>query len=119
VRIRGPDLLTTAGPFVPLVLAALLLGPTYLVLDPTPPRHVLLATGPAHSDIAEFGACISSERGQGPACRHQPSALPKPRQWGLEVQMLALPGIGWIAPGQIVDLRATNSDESTTGWAGS
>jgi hypothetical protein len=75
-------------------LAALLLGLAYLVLDPTPPRDVLLATGPARSDVAEFGVCISSVRGQGPACRHQRSAQPEPRQWGLEVQMLAQQGIG-------------------------
>ena len=68
------DLLATAGPF-------LLLGLAYLVLDPTPSRHVVLATEPARSEVAEFGACISSvrpvglaaprpERGKGPACRH-------------------------------------------------
>jgi len=54
------DLLATAGPFVPL--AALLLGLAYLVLAPTPPRHVVLATGLARSDVAESGACISSVR---------------------------------------------------------
>lgn len=73
------ELLATAGPFVPL--AASLLGLAYLVLDPTPSRHVVLATEPARSEVAEFGACISSvrpvglaaprpERGKGPACRH-------------------------------------------------
>jgi hypothetical protein len=59
------DLLATAGPFVPLVLAALLLGLAYLVLEPAPPGHVLLATGPARGDVAEFGAYISSVR---PVC---------------------------------------------------
>jgi hypothetical protein len=48
-------------------LAALLLGLAYMVLDPTPPRHVVLATGPARSDVAEFGACISSVRPAGKA----------------------------------------------------
>ncbi|URI07688.1 hypothetical protein MW290_03455 [Aquincola tertiaricarbonis] len=47
-------LLATPGPFVPL--AALLLGLAYLVLDPTPPRHVVVATRPARSDASEFGA---------------------------------------------------------------
>ena len=48
------DLLVTAGPFVLLALALLLLA--YWLLDPTPPRRVTLATGPERSDYAEFGA---------------------------------------------------------------
>jgi hypothetical protein len=39
------DLLATAGSFV--LLEALLLGLTRLVLDPKPPRHLVLAIGPA------------------------------------------------------------------------
>jgi hypothetical protein len=118
------DLLATAGPFV--LLVALLLDLAHLVLDPTPPRHVVLATGPARSDVDEAAreypplwpvglAAPGPERGQRPACRHQWSAVPKPRQCGLEVQTLAWQGIGWIPPGLIVGIRATNSDESTTG----
>ena len=84
------DLLATVGPFV--LLAALLLGLAYLVLDPTPPRHVVLATGPARSDVAEFGARMFSGAHSG-TCRPQPR---KPS-------------------GLIVGLRAMNSDESTTG----
>ena len=68
------DLLATAGPFV--LLAALLPGLAYLVLDPTPPRHVVLATGPARSDVAEFGARISSVAPSGP-CRLAARARPK------------------------------------------
>jgi hypothetical protein len=77
LRVTGlwvRDLLATAGPFVPL--AALLLGLASLVLDPTPPRHVVLATGPARSDVAEFGARISSVAPGGP-CRHAARARPK------------------------------------------
>ena len=37
------DVLATYGPFV--LLAAALLGLAYWVLDPTPPRRVVLATG--------------------------------------------------------------------------
>jgi len=48
------DLLVTAGPFVLLALALLLLA--YWLLDPTPPRRVSLATGAERSDYAEFGA---------------------------------------------------------------
>src|SRR5512143_3620549 len=42
------DLAITAGPF--LVLALALLAAAYYLLDPTPPRHVVLASGPAQSD---------------------------------------------------------------------
>lgn len=48
------DLLVTAGPV--LLLALLLLAGAYWLLDPTPPRRVVLATGPERSDTAEFGA---------------------------------------------------------------
>jgi hypothetical protein len=101
------DLLATAGPFV--LLAALLRGLAYLVLDPMPPCLVVLTTGPARSDVARFGARIFSVAPSG-------SYRPEPRrQRGLEVQILAQKCIGWKPPGLIVGLRATNSDESTTG----
>lgn len=47
------DLLATAGPF--LVLALVLLALAYWVLDPTPPRKVVLATGVDQGAYAEFG----------------------------------------------------------------
>nr|MDP2192065.1 TAXI family TRAP transporter solute-binding subunit [Rhodoferax sp.] len=47
------DLLTSAGPFV--LLTFLLLALAYWWLDPEPPKHVTLATGPAQSAYAEFG----------------------------------------------------------------
>jgi len=47
------DLLLTAGPL--LFLTLLLLGLAYWVLDPTPPKHVVLATGADQSAYAEFG----------------------------------------------------------------
>lgn len=47
------DLAVTAGPFVLLALA--LLGLAYVMLDPAPPRRVVLATGPADSAYAAFG----------------------------------------------------------------
>jgi hypothetical protein len=47
------DLLISAGPFVLLAVGLLVL--TYLWLDPTPPRRVSLATGPAQSAYDEFG----------------------------------------------------------------
>ena len=45
--------LATAGPFVALALALLALA--YLLLDPTPPRRVTLATGVAQGAYAQFG----------------------------------------------------------------
>lgn len=47
------DLMVSAGPFV--LLAATLLALAYWWLDPTPPKQVTLATGPAQSAYAEFG----------------------------------------------------------------
>jgi hypothetical protein len=47
------DLLLSAGPFALLAIGLLVLA--YLWLDPTPPRQVTLATGPAQSAYDEFG----------------------------------------------------------------
>lgn len=47
------DLALTFGPF--LVLAAGLLALAYIVLQPTPPRKVVMATGVAQGAYAEFG----------------------------------------------------------------
>jgi TRAP-type uncharacterized transport system substrate-binding protein len=51
--LSARDVTATAGPFA--LLALLLLIAAYLVLQPNPPRHVVLATGPEQSDYAEFG----------------------------------------------------------------
>ncbi|MEP6792267.1 MAG: C4-dicarboxylate ABC transporter substrate-binding protein, partial [Ramlibacter sp.] len=47
------DLLVSAGPFAFLAVGLLILA--YLWLDPTPPKRVTLATGPAQSAYDEFG----------------------------------------------------------------
>lgn len=47
------DLLVTGGPFLVITLA--LLGVAYWVLDPTPPKRVVLATGVDQGAYAEFG----------------------------------------------------------------
>ncbi len=47
------DMLVSAGPFVVLTIALLVLA--YWWLDPNPPKRVTLATGPAQSAYAEFG----------------------------------------------------------------
>jgi hypothetical protein len=46
-------MLASAGPFI--ALAAVLLTLAYAWLDPNPPKHITLATGPAQSAYAEFG----------------------------------------------------------------
>jgi NMT1-like family len=48
------DLLATAGPF--LLLALVLLIAAYWLLDPAPPRRMVLATGAERGAYAEFGA---------------------------------------------------------------
>ncbi len=47
------DLAVTAGPFI--ALTALLLVLAYVVLDPTPKKHLVLATGVPQGAYAEFG----------------------------------------------------------------
>jgi TRAP-type uncharacterized transport system substrate-binding protein len=52
-RLALRDLALTAGPFVLLTLALLVLA--YLVLKPTPPHRVVLATGVSQGAYNEFG----------------------------------------------------------------
>ena len=47
------DMLVSAAPFVIVAVCALVLA--YLWLDPTPPKRVFLATGPAQSAYDQFG----------------------------------------------------------------
>jgi ABC-type nitrate/sulfonate/bicarbonate transport system substrate-binding protein len=51
--LSARDLLVTAGPF--LLIAVVLLVVAYFALDPTPPKKVVLATGPEQGGYAEFG----------------------------------------------------------------
>jgi TRAP-type uncharacterized transport system substrate-binding protein len=53
------DLALAWGPF--LLLGAALLAGAYLLLDPTPPHRVVLATGPERSAYAEFGKRYAEE----------------------------------------------------------
>lgn len=53
------ELLITGGPFIALA-AALLFG-AYYFLKPTPPKRVVLATGPEQSAYAAFGARYAEE----------------------------------------------------------
>jgi TRAP-type uncharacterized transport system substrate-binding protein len=57
VSIR--DLAMTAGPFILIAIALLIAA--YFVLDPAPPRRVVLATGPEGTAYAEFGRRYAAE----------------------------------------------------------
>lgn len=80
------DLLTSAGPFV--LLTGLLLALAYWWLDPKPPKHVTLATGPAQSAYAEFGKQYARAMAA----------------YGVEVQLLPSEGssqnLAWLAAGK-------------------
>ena len=80
------DMLTSAGPFVLLTIALLAL--TYWWLDPAPPKHVTLATGPAQSAYAEFGKRYAQAMAA----------------YGIEVQLLPSEGssqnLEWLAAGK-------------------
>ena len=48
--------IATLGPFAPfVVLSLVLIALAWWLLDPTPPRHVVLATGAPQGAYAEFG----------------------------------------------------------------
>src|SRR5882672_1333828 len=53
------DLLISAGPLI--LLGVLLLWGAYVMLDPAPPKKVVLATGPEQGDFAEFGKRYQAE----------------------------------------------------------
>lgn len=57
--LSARDLAYTAGPFAFITLV--LLAGAYFLLQPQPPRRVVLATGPTHSDYAEFGTRYRDE----------------------------------------------------------
>ena len=57
--VSARDLALAWGPFV--LLGVVLLGVAYWLADPQPPRHVVLATGPAQSAYAEFGRRYAQE----------------------------------------------------------
>ena len=57
--ISARDLLIAWGPFIAIGIALLVLA--YFLLDPNPPRHVILGTGPENSAYAEFGKRYAAE----------------------------------------------------------
>ena len=52
-RFSLGDLVATAGPAI--VLIAALCGLAYVIVDPAPPRHVVIATGQENSAYEQFG----------------------------------------------------------------
>ena len=72
--VSARDLALAWGPF--LVLGVALLAGAYWLLDPTPPRRVVLATGPERSAYAEFGKRYAAEL----------------RRYGITVELRATPG---------------------------
>lgn len=72
--ISARELLFTAGPFIALAIA--LLAGAYYLLKPTPPKRVVLATGPEQSDYAEFGRRYAEEL----------------KRHGIEVELMPSPG---------------------------
>lgn len=57
--LSARDLVVTAGPFI--VASVLLVGLAVWILDPMPPRHVVLATGPQQSAYAAWGERYAEE----------------------------------------------------------
>jgi hypothetical protein len=57
--VSARDLLVAAFPFI-LLVTALLTGAYYL-LEPTPPKRIVIATGPEQSAFAEFGERYAAE----------------------------------------------------------
>ena len=72
--ISARELLATAGPFLALTLA--LLAGAYYLLKPTPPKRVVLATGPEQSAYAGFGKRYAEEL----------------KRYGIEVVLRSSPG---------------------------
>src|SRR5450830_890611 len=93
------EMLTSAGPFVLLTIAMLALA--YWWLDPTPPKHVTLATGPDQSAYSEFG-------------KRYAKAL---AAYGIEVQLLPSEGsaqnLEWLVTGK-ADLGFVQGGTSAT-----
>lgn len=81
------EMLTSAGPLILLTVALLALA--YWWLDPEPPKHVTLATGPAQSAYAEFGKRYATAMAA----------------YGIEVQLLPSEGssqnLEWLTAGKV------------------
>ena len=95
------DLLIAWGPF--FVIGVALLIAAYFLLDPNPPRHVILATGPENSAYAEFGKRYVEEL----------------KRYGIRVELRTSVGsrenLVWLRDGkQAVDLAFVQGGASET-----
>jgi len=95
------DLLIAWGPF--FVIGVALLIAAYFLLDPNPPRHVILATGPENSAYAEFGKRYLEEL----------------KRYGIQVELRTSVGsrenLVWLRDGkQAVDLAFVQGGASET-----
>ena len=104
------DLIATAGPFILLTL--LLLAGAYLLLDPTPPKRVVLATGPEQSDYAEFGKRYAAE-----LKRYHIEVVLKPTEGSSENRRLLLAAehsvdLGFVRGGSSDAARAVDEEKS-------
>jgi TRAP transporter TAXI family solute receptor len=99
--ISARDLLIAYAPFIVIALGLLVLA--YVLLDPTPPRRVILGTGPENGAYAEFGRRYAAEL----------------KRYGIEVELHASAGsrenLLWLRDGkQAVDLAFVQGGASET-----
>jgi TRAP-type uncharacterized transport system substrate-binding protein len=104
------DLIAAAAPFV--LLALLLLAGAYLLLDPAPPRRVVLATGPEQSDYAGFGQRYAAE-----LKRYGIEVVQKPTQGSSENRRLLRDAaqdvdLGFVRGGSSDATRAADEERS-------
>jgi len=104
------DLAAAAGPF--LLIALLLLVGAYHLLDPAPPKRVVLATGPEQSDYAEFGKRYAAE-----LQRYGIEVVLRPTQGSSENRRLLRDAaqtvdLGFVRGGSSRATRAADEDES-------
>ena len=104
------DLIATLGPF--LLITLVLLAGAYFLLDPMPPKRVVLATGPEQSDYAEFGKRYAAE-----LKRYGIEVVLKPTQGSSENRrLLRAPehsaDLGFVRGGSSDATRAVDEDNS-------
>jgi len=104
------DLIAASGPLV--LLALLLLAGSYLMLDPAPPKRVVLATGPEQSDYAEFGKRYAAE-----LKRYGIEVVQKPTQGSSENRRLLRDAaqavdLGFVRGGSSDAARAADEEKS-------
>jgi TRAP-type uncharacterized transport system substrate-binding protein len=104
------DLIAASGPLV--LLALVLLTAAYFLLDPAPPKRVVLATGPEQGDYAEFGKRYAAE-----LKRYGIEVVQKPTQGSSENRRLLRDpaqgvNIGFVRGGSSDATRAADEEQS-------